>query len=375
MIESSKDVVKLRTKKLSDGSESIYLDIYLDGKRKYEYLKLYLLPGKENKAKNKETIALANAVKAKRIVDIQNGRFGFEKKSGEKMLLTDYMDSYIEEKKKKKVIGYINDLCTVAKHVKKYIGRKTLYLSDIDKKWCLGFISYLDKVRTKSNTPLETGTKHLYYTVMVVAMNKAVRKGLIVKNPFDMVDEEDKPRRGEPRREYLTLDEVKELMETGIKDERIKQAFLFSCFTGLRFSDIIGITWADVKELEDGVVQLEFVQKKTKNSVVVPLNANALQWLPNRGWKDEKVFDLPHHSVVGKKLKKWVGNAGITKNITFHVARHTYATLLLYYGADLYTVSKLLGHTDVKTTEIYAKVMDESKRKAVNLIPDMLKNS
>ena len=85
----------------------------------------------------------------------------------------------------------------------------------------------------------------------------------------------------------------------------------------------------------------------------------------------ENVFDSPCKVCAYKVLKQWAETAGIKKNVTFHVGRHTYATLLLYYGADLYTVSKLLGHTDIKTTQIYAKVMDETKRKAVNLIPEL----
>lgn len=369
MMEGNKEAVKLRTKKLANGNESLYLDIYVDGRRKYEYLKLYLNPGKENKAKNKETLRIANAVKAQRLVEIQNGRFGFEKKPDSKILLSDFLDEYIEEKKQKKTEGYAKDIETVVKHVKKYMGARNIYVSDVNKAWCQGFINYLGKVKTKEGLKLEQSSVYNYFSIMVVALNKAVKTELIERNPFDLL--EDKPKRAESKREYLTLEEVKELAETDIKNKAVKNAFLFSCFTGLRYSDIIGLTWANVRELGDGVKQLEFTQQKTKQRVVVPLNVNALQWLPQKGLDNERIFSLPEPTLLGRTIRRWISKTGIKKNVTFHVARHTYATMLLYYGADLYTVSKLLGHTNVQTTQIYAKVMDESKRKAVNLIPNI----
>ena len=70
-------------------------------------------------------------------------------------------------------------------------------------------------------------------------------------------------------------------------------------------------------------------------------------------------------------LHKWVEQAGISKHVTFHTARHTHATMMLTLGVDLYTVSKLLGHTNIQTTQIYAKLVDESKKKAIDLIPNI----
>ena len=370
MVEN-KEVVRLRTKKLANGNESLYLDIYIDGKRKYEFLKLYLIPGKENKARNKETLRIASAVKAQRLVEIQNGRFGFEKKADTKIMLAEFLDEYVEEKKQKRTARYAKDIDTVVKHVKNYIGSRGIYVSDVDKVWCMGFINYLSKVRTKEGLKLEKSSIFNYYSIMVVALNKAVRMEYIERNPFDLVAAEDKPKRAESRREYLTLEEVKILADTDIKNHAVKNAFLFSCFTGLRYSDIVNLTWDNVRELEDGVVQLEFVQQKTKHRVVVPINSNALQWLPQRRSGKSVVFELPEPCTTGNTIRRWVAKTSITKKVTFHVARHTYATMLLYYGADVYTVSKLLGHTNVQTTQIYAKVMDESKRRAVNLIPEI----
>ena len=74
---------------------------------------------------------------------------------------------------------------------------------------------------------------------------------------------------------------------------------------------------------------------------------------------------------MGRRLKEWGVESGVGKEITFHASRHTFATLALTYGADIYTVSKLLGHHSIKTTQIYAEVVDEKKVKAVDLIPEV----
>ena len=115
------------------------------------------------------------------------------------------------------------------------------------------------------------------------------------------------------------------------------------------------------------------MQQKTGEPVYVPLSQNAIQWLPekNKSEADGKVYSLPHVSTIEKWLSSWAEDAGLKKHITYHVSRHTFATLTLTYGADLYTVSKLLGHSNIQTTQIYAKIVDENKRKAVNLIPKL----
>ena len=90
---------------------------------------------------------------------------------------------------------------------------------------------------------------------------------------------------------------------------------------------------------------------------------------PKEMVQDEKVFQgLKYSAYHNKHLFQWIGAAGITKNITFHCFRHTYATLQLMKGTDIYTVSKMLGHKDLKTTQVYAKIVDEAKRKAADRI-------
>ena len=147
-------------------------------------------------------------------------------------------------------------------------------------------------------------------------------------------------------------------------------AFLFACFCGLRLSDVKDMKWKDIKFDADGGAVVSKVQVKTRQSIVVPLYANALMWLPDRGKaKDnEPVYDLPTHFTINRSVKKWAKDAQIEKNVTFHLSRHTFATILLTLGADIYTTSKLLGHKNLRTTQIYAEVVNKKKAEAVNLM-------
>lgn len=369
----TRELVHLRTRLLKNGNRTLYLDMCVDGVRKQEHLKLYITPGNTpaEKKRNRETLMVANSVKAQRILEIQNGRFRFENKEKGKILLVEWMNNLRDEGFGVKSANYLGTMKSTIMHLDNYIGKRKVSLRDVDKNFVLGFIRYMRKTPTYRGVPLGPESIYTYYITLCIALNKAVQRELIDKNPCDTIPPEDKPKRNESQREYLTMDEIKLLIATECKDIRVKRLFLFSCFTGLRYKDIFNMKWKDLKEIEEGVYQVEIVQQKTKKPITVPLSENALMWLPNRymDGEENRIFQMPETSCAYDYLHDWAKKAGITKNVTFHVGRHTYATLLLYYGADLYTVSKLLGHSNVKTTQIYAKVMDESKRKAVNLIP------
>ena len=367
-----KEPVKIRTKKLAEGVESLYLDIYYDGHRKKEYLKLYLVPetSREAKRKNKETMSLANTIKAERIMQLQVGKYDFMAKKASDIDLVEYLESmhsdYSENCKSRTARLYRN----LTIHTKGFIGRKKVKLKDVDKEYVKGFIKYLSVCVGRYGEVLKESTQRTYYAGFVRALNRAVEEELINSNPCNCIKSNETPKAPESKREYLTFEEVKKLIDTPCKPMRIKQIFLFSCFTGLRIGDIQRIERKNIVEVEKDVWQLEFVQQKTERVLTVPLSENALAWLPDESTdKNGKVFWSGRNAREYEMLSNWVKKAGIKKHVTFHIARHTYATLLLYFGADVYTVSKLLGHTNVNTTQIYAKVMDESKRKAVKLIP------
>ena len=154
--------------------------------------------------------------------------------------------------------------------------------------------------------------------------------------------------------------------------EIMKQAFLFSCLCGLRVSDIRKLKWNDLQKSGERI-RIEIKMQKTKEPLYLPISDEALKWLPqqNEAKGDDLIFPLTHEGTINKILQKWAKDAGVIKHISFHVARHTHATMMLTLGADLYTVSKLLGHKNIATTQIYAKIVDKKKEEAISLIPNL----
>lgn len=165
------------------------------------------------------------------------------------------------------------------------------------------------------------------------------------------------------------------LASTPCEKEVLKRAALFSALTGLRHSDIQKLHLKEIS-IENDSVKLHFTQKKTKGVEYMPISQQAFQLCGETRLPEQFVFeDLTDPSWISRPLKKWIESANIKKNITFHCFRHTFATLQLSNGTDIYTVSKMLGHTNVKTTQIYAKVVDEKKNKASEAIQlEFLKN-
>jgi integrase len=149
----------------------------------------------------------------------------------------------------------------------------------------------------------------------------------------------------------------------------LKKAFIFSALTGLRWSDIEKLIWSEIQHSKEMGYYIRFRQKKTKGAETLPISEQARELLGEKGEQNDQIFKGLHYSAWSNlKLQQWVMKAGIPKNITFHSARHTYATLQLTLGTDIYTVSKLLGHKELKTTQIYAKVIDDKKKEAANRI-------
>lgn len=146
----------------------------------------------------------------------------------------------------------------------------------------------------------------------------------------------------------------------------VKRAFLFACNTGLRFCDVKILKWANV---QGGTLKVQ--QQKTGHYVLINLNKSAQKLLGVVGKAEDLVFDLPSHTGLLKALRYWTTRAGVTKKVTFHVARHSFATNLLIHGADLKSTSSLLGHTTLTHTQKYTRVVDALKQQAVNNLPEI----
>jgi site-specific recombinase XerD len=234
-------------------------------------------------------------------------------------------------------------------------------LKDINRQWVQGFRDYLDKL------PLKESSKQIYFSKLRACINQAYNNQLIAHNPLRSVENF---KGKEHERSYLTLDEVKAMAATEFSyNPVIKRAFLFSCLTGLRKSDIMKMTWAEVRQ-QGEFTRIVFCQKKTGGQEYIDINQQAVEYMGERGEPTAKVFAGFNYTPYSQmKLKAWAAAAGIKKDVTFHTARHTFAVLMLDLGADIYTVQKLLGHRELHTTQIYAKVLDKNKQAAVNLIP------
>lgn len=375
-----KEPVRIREKRLNDGNVSLYLDMYYMGARKKEGLKLYLVPEVNAAAKlqNRNTLKLAEQIKAERILDIQqHGLVNWENVKKGRMTLSAWVEKYTKDE---------NGLTPASMRSKRnaqarveqyllYIGKPNLALKEVDKDFCKGFIAFL-KTCTFNNGKKTLGstTCRIFMNRLAAALNMAVREGLIENNPFKLLDAKEKPQKKSAMREFLTIEELRMLIAKPCRYEIVKKAFLFSCFTGLRYSDMMALKWNEIHKAADGkTLYIEHEQVKTKNMVTIPLSNEALKWMPQKSKGDERVFHQLRitSTTVEVVLGEWMQEAGIQKHITYHCSRHTAATLLLTLGADLYTVSKILGHRSIRMTEVYAKIVDKKKIETMNLVNNM----
>lgn len=371
--QKAKEPIRLRLKKLANGNQSIYLDIYRNGVRSYEFLKLYIIP--ENtpfaKMQNEQTMQAANAIKAQRIIDLTNGEAGIRPSSKTRILFTDWIDQFAEKAKlSHKGNGYVMMLNCTRRQLINYMGStaKTKLLQAIDEEFCIGFITYLNNVKTSNGKPLSGTTIYHYSRWLKDIMQRAVADELISHNPIDkLIQNKEMPTRPEVQMDYLTIDEVKTLMQTPLKQAIIKQAFLFACFTGLRISDVRNLQWSNIKT--DGeTMRFEIIMKKTDTPLAGKIPNIAKEWMPEPTDSPFVFANLPTASNIDTVIRRWVAQSGIKKHVTFHTARHSFATMGLTLGTDLYTVSKLLGHKSIATTQVYAQIIDKKKDEASDLL-------
>lgn len=350
---------------------SLYLDYYKNGKREYEYLSLYLIPEPEKgkltqaqKDENKKILSLAESIRSKRHLEIQNGMYGFNDQEKLKGFFIIYMETLAEKRLESK--GNYDNWDSTIKHLRKFCARDISF-GQLDSKFVEGFKEYLTKTaKTPSNKNLSDNSACSYFNKFRAALKQAVKDGIIRSNPAEQVDSLPQ---GDSEREFLTLEELQSILKHECEIPILKTAFIFSCLTGLRWSDINKLVWSEVQHSNDYGWYIRFRQKKTKGAETLPMSDQARDLLGEIGVSEERVFKgLKYSAWHNLKLQQWVMKAGISKTITFHCARHTYATLQLTLGTDIFTVSKLLGHKDIRTTQVYAKIIDEKKMEAANRI-------
>jgi integrase len=239
---------------------------------------------------------------------------------------------------------------------------------DLNEKFFNDFKDYL--LTTKSNksnkVTLAQNSAVSYFNKLKATLKQAYKDGYLLRD----LNRDVKPiKQAETRRNFLTIEELNSLVRTECNNPLLKRAALFSALTGLRFSDIKNLVWGEIEFVENDGYVIRFTQQKTKGVEDLQISEQAYNLLGERKEPADKVFEgLTYSAHENKNLAKWIGLAGIAKDITFHCFRHTFATLQLSKGTDIYTVSKMLGHRDLKTTQIYAKIIDQTKREAADKI-------
>lgn len=343
-----KERVTLAKRPLKDGVVSLFLDFRINGKRCRENLKLYLYPEKTSldRTKNAETMRLAKAERDRKEFELEQAEAGLTVKKRPTMVpLRDFVSKSMARKITDSTRKNIRSVVAVAGPM------MDCYVQQVDQDWFRKFVSIMEARGYKPNSI------RLYVVIVRQLLGMAKDERLI---DFIPKTSEIVPKKEKNVRTYLTMDEVRKLLETECNNPEVKRAFMFSCFTGLRISDVMALR-------KENIVGENIVlnQKKTLEPVIIPIGENARKFLEEGGLP----FRLPLNNTLNKHVKNWVKKAGIPKKVTFHIARHSFATLALSSGADLYVTSRLLGHTSVNTTAIYAKIVDEARKKAIDAIP------
>ena len=376
--------VEIKERSLKGGNRSLYLEYYEKGFRKRENLHLYLIPDNAHDAKdiNRRTYLKAMAIRSDRILNPPD----FDKKPEGGIDCTttwlEWCDEYIRYS-----AGCGNgetamrQKTTVRKRINEYLNRigwTDNPLKDVTTEVISGLYDYMrndyrnpGQIKEREGRLSDSSLRHFGETINAI-FNKALREGRIGYNPLRGLNKLERFHVADKHREYLTPDELERFLavEAATETERqVQTAFGFSCMTGLRLGDMQRLRWGDIKPMGDGWA-VSIVQHKTGSPVTVPLNEFALSLLPSRPENDdENVFHLPKESGrVTKYVRSIRDKAGITgKELTYHCSRHTAATLAISAGAELYSVSKILGHRNLVSTQVYAKVNLEKKMEAVNL--------
>ena len=383
--------VTIKERPQTSGNKTLYLEYYETGFRKRENLHITIYPESFHGAKklNKEAYAKAQAIRSERILNppsFLNMKDDSNKEVDERVKTMtwqqwarDNVEYAIREGNVKKQIDHKK---VVSKRIDEYLQKNNyekLLLKDVKTEHISGLYDYMRNSYRNSDQIKQNDGKLSPFTLMLFGQtvnsmfNRAYREGLIPCNPVGGLSSLEKFPVPDTHREYLTAEELERFLRVEIEEgsERIAQkAFGFACFTALRLSDMRRLRWGNIKPLGDGLC-VQICQQKTKNWVTVPLNEMALSLLPERGdaGEDGNIFPLSKKpDWVATLIRRVCEKAGIEdKDITFHCSRHTAASLAISTGADISTVSKILGHKSTTCTQVYAKVSLESRIEVMNL--------
>jgi integrase len=368
--------VTLRQKKIANNKSSLYLDYFppiinpkTANETRREFLKLKIFDHPTNlleKEHNKTTIEFANLIRAKRLTQLKDREYGFKENIEINVNFLDYYETIVAEYYNKGSKSNYMAWRASFGYFKKFIGSKvsSKNLTPVVIKKYREFLLNTPNLRT-NNGKIAVNTASTYYKHFLFVLKRAFIDQII---PTNLAEHALHIKEEETFREYLTEDELVKLWNTEIKFPQIKRAALFSALTGFRFIDIKNLNWNFVLGDKHQGYYVRLKEQKTGNIHNHPISLNAYEILQQENTTTGTVFNGLNYQKTHTTVKTWVKASGIQKKISFHNFRHSYATLQLANGTDIYIVSKLLGHKNVATTQIYTKVLDKNKIEAANRI-------
>ena len=364
--------VTLREKPMASGKASLYLDFYpaiphptTHQLTRREFLRLHVFQKPQTpleRQHNKATRAQANHILAQRRVALAKEHYDFLAPKKQSITLKTFFEQSLEQKKAHLSTASIDIWRSMQQHLLAF-APSYLPTEAVTKTFCLGFRDFL-----LSKAGIASSTAQAYWTIFKQVIRNAHEHGLIKE---DLADKLPGIRRKSKERSFLTLEELQCLDQTPCPSEAVKRAALFSALVGLRGCDIKSLQWGAIEHSAAMGYQLHFRQQKTGNLETLPLCQAAYDLLGEAQsaatplFAEFKAFSRKY---INAMLRKWTQRAGIPKHITFHCFRHSFATLQLTLGTDIYTVSKLLGHRSVATTQIYGRIIDEKKKAAAHVL-------
>ncbi|MFN4764602.1 tyrosine-type recombinase/integrase [Gillisia sp. Q332] len=368
--------VALRSKPIKNGMLSLYLDYYPPviipktgklSRREFLKIKIYEFPENIQEEKfNDSQIEIAEEIRATRFLQLRNKEFGLKDNIILDIKFSDFyqevVDEYLDSGSRGNYFTWKASLAYWNAFMGKDLTSQNLTNWHVNE--YRSFLLATKNLRTDKGK-LAINTASTYYKNFIMVLKRAFKEKLLNKN---LAEDARHIREQDTHREYLSEKELTKLWNTPIDNIKVKHMALFSALTGLRFSDVINLSWEDVYEDTHQGNYIQFREQKTGSIKNHPIAKTAINILNAQETREGIIFNEFKYHQISRPLKKWLTDAGIHKKISFHNFRHSYATLQLANGTDIYTVSKLLGHKNVSTTQIYTKVMDHNKVKAANRI-------
>lgn len=355
--------VKLRGKRLSKGKISLYLDHYrgANQKREFEFLNIIIVDNPtttDEREYKEEKMKLALDIRQKRESHLDHSKEGLISPDKKRINFIEYYQAYLQSYSNKdiRIVRYSLE------KFKLFVGVDYIAPHQVDDELVKKFRNYLQD-NLNGETPLN------YFTKFKSVCKKAVKERILNDNPCDGITIK---RDNSVKKAIFSYSEIGRLAQTECSVNEVKRAFLFACNTALGFSELSEVRWCDIDfESRKLITQRLKVRNSSSNSInFIYLNQNALSLLGEPGQPKEKVFKLKTYQSSNKILKSWAAKAGMTKNITWHSARHSVATNLLINNVDLKTVSSVLTHSSLKHTAKYLHLVDDLKDAAFNSIPN-----